>query len=416
MRNPVRKWTWLFFAVLGVGLIATPLLACSVPVFRYALDRWAVDPYEAIVFHRGELTADQQKIVDNLGHKGLAGKQFANIDVLTVDLDSEPQEELIELWKAQKQETLPWTLIMYPRKARVPIDPETKFPVSAMSAPLSEVAVDKLIQSPTRQEIARRILKGDSAVWLFLGTGDKAKDDAPFALLSKKVAELQKSLKLPEIEKADIDQGLVLFDPAELKLKFSVLRISRKDAAEKELVEMLLGTEEGFKRGETLKDIDQPMVFPMFGRGRALYALVGKGINDDTIGQAGADLTGPCTCTIKEQNPGTDILMAVNWEALVAPQAEVDKELPPLVGLGGFDETVDDTSAAAPVPDSVVAATELPAETVAAVPATPPSSSSPSIGREPNLLVRNMLIVGVLGVVVVVTGSFFLSTKKDSVG
>ena len=28
-------------------------LACSVPVFRYALERWDASPYALVVFHRG---------------------------------------------------------------------------------------------------------------------------------------------------------------------------------------------------------------------------------------------------------------------------------------------------------------------------------------------------------------------------
>src|SRR5512136_1886912 len=40
--------------VLAFLLSSIPsALACSVPVFRYALERWPASPYEAVVFHRG---------------------------------------------------------------------------------------------------------------------------------------------------------------------------------------------------------------------------------------------------------------------------------------------------------------------------------------------------------------------------
>ena len=29
--------------------------ACNVPVFRYALERWAADHFEVVIFHRGPL-------------------------------------------------------------------------------------------------------------------------------------------------------------------------------------------------------------------------------------------------------------------------------------------------------------------------------------------------------------------------
>ena len=38
-------------------------IACNVPVFRYALERWEADPYEMVVFHREPLTAEQQALL-----------------------------------------------------------------------------------------------------------------------------------------------------------------------------------------------------------------------------------------------------------------------------------------------------------------------------------------------------------------
>jgi len=55
------------------------------------------------------------------------------------------------------------------------------------------------------------------------------------------------------------------------------------------------------------------MAFPVFGRGRALYALVGDGINKETIGEACVFLATACTCMVKEQNPGTDLILAADW-------------------------------------------------------------------------------------------------------
>ena len=69
---------WLKAAVV-LCLLAVVAEACSVPVFRYALERWQSDPYEVFVFHRGKLTADQQASVDRLTRDGEAGKTFANV-------------------------------------------------------------------------------------------------------------------------------------------------------------------------------------------------------------------------------------------------------------------------------------------------------------------------------------------------
>ena len=97
-----------------------------------------------------------------------------------------------------------------------------------------------------------------------------------------------------------------------LSYEFSTLAISRSDPKERMLLEMLLKSE------PDLGDYaDGPIVFPVFGRGRALYALASEGINADTIRETIAFITGPCGCEIKMLNPGVDLLMAENWDASV---------------------------------------------------------------------------------------------------
>jgi hypothetical protein len=84
------------------------------------------------------------------------------------------------------------------------------------------------------------------------------------------------------------------------------------------------------------KQVSQPMAFPVFGRGRALYALVGKGIAPDVIEEACVFLTGGCQCTVKAQNPGVDLIMNVDWNNLVIPTEIHDEKLPPLAGFADF--------------------------------------------------------------------------------
>jgi hypothetical protein len=81
------------------------------------------------------------------------------------------------------------------------------------------------------------------------------------------------------------------------------------------------------------------MAFPIFGRGRALYALVGNGIAPDLIEEASQFLCGACQCTVKRENPGVDLLMHVAWDQLVEPTEAVDASLPPLAGFSGFGQT-----------------------------------------------------------------------------
>ena len=54
---------------LIMAITASLAIACSVPVFRYALEHWQPDPYVVCVFQAGELTDDLQSIVDSMQSK-----------------------------------------------------------------------------------------------------------------------------------------------------------------------------------------------------------------------------------------------------------------------------------------------------------------------------------------------------------
>ena len=335
MTSRARKGLAVGLAGMAAALACVPLWACSVPVFRYALERWQADPYELTLFHRGELLAEQKALLERLQSAGPG--LVANVRWQLVDLDGNPDGRMLELWKSQRSPELPWLVVQ---------SPATQMEVWA--GKLNRTTARGLLDSPARQEIARRLLAGQTAVWVLLdgtgsvaeggkrgGEGDQSRHEADLALLKERLAEEQAKLKLPEIEAVDIQNGLVEIDPAELKIAFSVLSLSRQDAREKALVAMLLATE------DDLSDFQQPMVFPIFGRGRALYALVGDGINAENIHQACAELTGPCTCQVKAQNLGADLLMSVDWAGLVRPTAVAEKPLPPLAGLAALGEPLE---------------------------------------------------------------------------
>ena len=462
-RSIVRMCSLVLMAATGLLSTGAECQACSVPVFRYALERWPADYYQVVVYHRGELTAEQKEIVDLLGEEGLAGETFTNVFGVTCDLDAkEPKKELLELWKEQEKKAgaLPWVVVRYPWQTRIP--------VPAWSGPLTNANILALMDSPIRKDIAQRIVSGETAVWLLLESGNKEKDDAAFKLVKEQLEIAEKEIQPPEIDPADVAMGYTSAEPGSLRIKFSVVRLSREASDEKMLVEFLLGTE------PDLRDFNEPMVFPVFGRGRVLFALVGPGINEDNIAEALFILTGPCTCTIKAQNPGTDIVMGVDWDQLIYPEIE-EKPLPQLTGLGGIAPSESDSSGKPSEPDSAAGSMETKSDSGAneSVPdqakettstdapvipkdeadaskaeesdstssakpegdieaashsvtatesdpgaAQPMSSSnvSKTVTTEPvtasSALIRNVLIVTGLGVVIVVAGSIFLIRKS----
>ena len=94
--------------------------------------------------------------------------------------------------------------------------------------------------------------------------------------------------------------------------KFSILRVSKTDTTDKYFYHMLISCDPDLE-----KYSDEPIVFPIYGRGRVLYALVGEGISTANIEEAAMFITGPCGCQIKMLNPGIDLLIQANWEKAI---------------------------------------------------------------------------------------------------
>src|SRR4051794_34079314 len=216
-------------------LTAAPARACNVPVFRYALERWPADPYEVLVFHCGPLSFADKALTAALAKLADADAPVANFTFECVDLTTKPDRELARLFEAQPdKQNLPLLVVRYPAPSGID--------ANVWSGRLSADAVRQLLDSPARREVVRRIVAGDSGVWLLLECGDRAKDEAAEKLLRAELVRLQQTLKLPELT-ADPEDKLSGKGP-ELKLSFSLLRVSRDDPAEKLLVAMLQRLEE----------------------------------------------------------------------------------------------------------------------------------------------------------------------------
>jgi hypothetical protein len=87
-----------------------------------------------------------------------------------------------------------------------------------------------------------------------------------------------------------------------------VLEIDREDAQEG----FLLGLAEAF-HPQAFQN-GEPLVMPVFGRGRALEVIPAAQLNGPLIRDLTAFLSAACSCQVKEQNPGFDLLMNVAWQ------------------------------------------------------------------------------------------------------
>ena len=313
-----------FLTLLVLVTLAAPLLACSVPVCRYALERWDPDAYELIVFSRGELAAEEKLELQRFRPDKFTGRMSSNVRVRVVNVDNEIPASLSEAWKRCENETLPHIAVRFPDYRN--------YPSGIWHAPLSKENLDSIVDSPLRRKIAMELVSGASAAWILLESNDDEQNAEALKILQEQLGVMQSELELSQPDASDIANGLIDIDPEKMELRFSLLRVKRNDPEEKFLVNTLLHTEDDLLDDEYAS---APMAFPVFGRGRALFALVGPGIDGDNIEEACEFLVGPCSCQVKEQNPGTDLLLSIDWDGVVNSTIE-NRPVPELAGLGAF--------------------------------------------------------------------------------
>lgn len=308
--------------------------ACQVPVFRYALERWENDPYQIYVLGDGELSGDAKEAFEFLRDLEVAEESPANVYVEPVDLGKDKDAETFRNHFQEAKVGLPAIFMYYP-------DDRLGFPpIWAGKANMANARA--VVDSKLRREIMGRILGGDSAVWVMVESGDRELDDAAFGKMAGFLKKAEADLELPEgvIQAAQarealasgqfIDQSNILESEIELKIKFSRLRMSRNAAGEGPFLKMLLTME------EDLGDFaGEPMFFPVFGRGRALEPLIGEGIDLDNVLDYSQYITGACSCEVKKQNPGIDLLTRMDWVAALEGGTEfvIEKLLPPMEGV-----------------------------------------------------------------------------------
>ena len=110
-------------------------------------------------------------------------------------------------------------------------------------------------------------------------------------------------------DEGPIDMDGVLRSNVPLKIDFSTRTVSRNDPAEEIFISMLL------KHSPRMLAItDLPIAIPIFGRGRVLEGMIGRDLTlENTLG-ASSYLCSACSCQVKEENPGLDMLMTVKWD------------------------------------------------------------------------------------------------------
>jgi hypothetical protein len=285
-------------AILGVQSI----VACDTPVYRYAMYRWEPAPYEIYYFHEEPIAEQAAKLHEQIQAVSRSEENPANVIFIPVPLKEDTELKRVppdvkKGWLELENPTVPTYMVVTPHGGRLHL------------GDLDEAMLKSLLDSPARGEVAKQLEQGKAGVLLLLTGADK-----------KATAEAEKAAKslIKDIAdgKIELYMAPAMFGPPgedeedAPKVEVGYHKVQRDDPKEKWLVESLLSIESDLKDDEF---VDTPMVFGIFGRGRALPPFVGKGINPDNLLDCVDFVTGACSCTVKDQNPGMDLLFTKDW-------------------------------------------------------------------------------------------------------
>lgn len=281
---------------MAIGSVAC---ACNIPVFRYALERWQPDQCEVVVFHKSELTTAQERLLESFSEEttGKNGRAGAKIVRSNLSQSTGVHRELWSEIQSQTQASLPYVVV----RARISHGKV----VNGWHGPLGAIGRSGVLNSPARKELAQRLLAGHSIVWLMIDSADEQRNAAARMMLTENFETLAGTIELPEGIGLP---GSELYSEVPLLLRFSMLEIDRSDPREEFLIELLSGFQpDAVAQGE-------PLIIPIFGRGRALEVIPAGDLSGRLMEDLTVFLSGACSCQVKEQNPGFDLLLSVDWD------------------------------------------------------------------------------------------------------
>ncbi len=365
-----RRGPWPILA--GVALLmacgAVEGWACDTPVYRYAMYNWPPAPYVVVHFHDGPIAEEDEAVHELLRSASRDEADAANVMLQTLDVSEAEQmqqlpEVVAEAWKSQPADAAPLHMVFSPWRALV------------FTGRLTEAEAKNMLNSPARRELTQLLADGNAAVLVMLdGTDEEANKAAEQVAAGTvaKVSDGQISMTPGAAMFATPDAQLPLDTPAEETADqpetptLAMVKVSPDDPKEQWLVRCLMSVEAdlGEYKG-------QPMVFPVYGRGRAMPPYLGQGITEENLTECLAFLCGACSCMIKDQNPGADLLVRCDWDRAAEAMA-ADEEDGSLSTTGYQEFVVEPTSEPEPTEPAAVEE-DPPKETEAAKqPADPP--------------------------------------------
>ncbi len=320
--HSLRSFFIFVFVSFGLLFGMGEVLACDSPVYRYALERWEGASFPVYCF-RGKRFETR--------HEGwLSALRTTNAKVTVVDVSQRESRVGFDLYeKYGKGKPLPFVVAFRPTtpetKAReaggfsLPIPSqghdascptcssalsgESTDPV-LFSAPLDSPVGSNLPDSPARRTIADFLINGGIAAWVVLKSGVQEKDVVFMRGLQERLDQAQKEMIEPELRNGRIrpEWGRATVQ--------HILPLDKNDLHEMFFIHQLLD-------GKSVDTVTEPIAFPIYGRRRVLTAIKLCDIEQNTVATWCSYLVGPCSCEVKAQNPGRDLIFSANWNERV---------------------------------------------------------------------------------------------------
>ncbi|MEJ6569949.1 MAG: hypothetical protein QNK83_11970 [Akkermansiaceae bacterium] len=291
-------------------LLTLQSFACQVPVFRYALERWQADSFRLQLITTEEAPPQLTKLPQHL-----------NLEFEVINLEKLTPHQKLAIVGLEKITQFP-TYLLHPPESWPNSDP--------LVFQGTESSLKNILDSPLRQRIKNDLLEGESTVWVLVEGSDAAANEATFKQLEESLAKAQSQITIPDgviqadqVGKVGDDISLddVLRSTIPLKISFKIERIKGTDPAEQTFLKILTANRPS--------PSDEPLVVPIFGRGRTPGPLLGSSITPKATLDACEYLCGACSCQVKSGNPGYDLLFLANWqENLQSGLVVIDKQLP----------------------------------------------------------------------------------------
>lgn len=306
MKNQKVLLLTLFFT----SMIAI-VLACKTPVYKYAILNWAERDYYQIL--RIYDSTKKQIDIDPEVKKQFEGKEYiTNVGIVPIDISQDLNSMYGEDFKTFLNEHMgdkqpPFHIIMNPRKTVI------------YKGDLKSTDIPSLIMSPKRKELAEKLSIGNIML-ILVESKDQEKN-------KKALTEIKNGIKKAIDIELDIrsqgeDPSAPPIDKKTLKpITMDFVSVNPTDANETWFYKQML------KVNTRMKEDDEPKLFGIVGRGFVFdQCLAGETLTEEQIVNMVIFLSGPCSCTVKAENGGVDILTSWDWDKTIKVKLEAGEE------------------------------------------------------------------------------------------